>query len=103
MFGALVRNRMISRLQHERLMAAVALWRAGKVEKIVVSNTSAATRLMAMHLRRYGIPAAAIERDERAALSVDTCRAKRDRRRHQQALNPRKTGLLTVGTRWRRR
>ena len=72
-FGALVRGGQISPLHAERLDTAVALFEAGKVEKLVVSNAPRAAAIMAEYLRDRGIPDNAIEIDANALKTPHTC------------------------------
>ena len=72
-FGALVRGGQISPLHAERLDTGVALFNAGKVEKLVVSNAPKAAAIMAEYLRDQGVPDAAIEIDPHALKTPHTC------------------------------
>ncbi|MEM7241869.1 MAG: YdcF family protein [Pseudomonadota bacterium] len=73
-FGAIVRDETISPLHRERLLAAAALYDLKKVEKLVVSNSPKAARIMEQFLITSGIPKDAIERDDNAERTPDTCR-----------------------------
>ena len=79
-FGALVRGGQISPLHAERLDAGVALFNAGKVQKLVVSNAPKAAAIMAEYLRDRGVPDNAIEIDPNALKTPHTCANEVDRR-----------------------
>ena len=72
-FGALVRGGQISPLHAERLDTGVELLKAGKVEKLVVSNAPKAAMIMAEYLRDRGVPDNAIEVDKNALKTPHTC------------------------------
>lgn len=72
-FGAVVRNGTISPLHQERLDAGIAAYRAGKADKLVVSNSASAARSMQTYLEQKGIPADAIEFDGKAERTNQTC------------------------------
>lgn len=73
-FGALVRDGRISPLHEERLRAAIDLLDRQVVQSIVVSNTRDAALRMALFLEDQGIPRTAIEIDDQAVKTPDTCR-----------------------------
>lgn len=83
-FGALVRGGQISPLHAERLDTGVALYNAGKVETLVVSNAPKAAAIMAEYLRDQGVPDAAIEIDQNALKTPHTCANEVDRHGGQQ-------------------
>ncbi len=72
-FGALVRSGQISPLHAERLDTGVAPFKAGRVDKLVVSNAPKAAAIMAEYLRDQGIPDTAIEIDTNALKTPHTC------------------------------
>lgn len=73
-FGTLVRNKKVSALLKERLDAGIAIFKAHKAKKIVVSNVSRASKVMRQYLIRKGIPSKKIELDISAEKTPDTCR-----------------------------
>lgn len=78
-FGAVVRQDRISPLHAERLDTAVRLYRAGKVDSIVVSNAPRAARIMAEYLLSQNVPERVIEVDATALKTPQTCVAERNR------------------------
>ena len=72
-FGAIVRDGTISPLHQERLDTAIALWHAGKTQRLVVSNAPSAARSMQRYLVNNGVPAAIIEIDGGAERTPQTC------------------------------
>lgn len=73
-FGALVRNGAISPLHEERLLSAKRLLDEAQIKRIVVSNSSRATAIMANYLYVHGVPKDLIEFDGDALDTADTCR-----------------------------
>ena len=78
-FGAIVRNGVISPLHAERLDAANAVFDLGLVHQIVVSNQKLAARSMRDYLIVKGVPTEAVTLDGRAERTSDTCRAEASR------------------------
>ena len=74
-FGAVVRNGVISPLHAERLDAASALYERGIIPEIVVSNQQLAAKFMRDYLITKDVPEHAIRLDGRAERTPDTCRA----------------------------
>ncbi len=72
-FGAVVRNGLISPLHRERLDTGMKLLKIGTVERLVVSNTPVAAEAMRRYLDQQGVAAANIELDTQAERSPDTC------------------------------
>ena len=68
-FGAVVRNGVISPLHAERLDAASALYERGIIPQIVVSNQQLAAKLMRDYLITKDVPEHAIRLDGRAGRS----------------------------------
>lgn len=77
-FGTLVANNEVSPLLKERLEAGRAILEAGKSKKIVVSNTKAASNVMAEYLYAVGVSPERVELDEQAETTPDTCRFERE-------------------------
>lgn len=73
-FGAIVQNGQISPLHRERLTAGRDLFDRGIVPTIVVSNTPHAVKVMRQHLTGHGVPPSAIEIDDQAQKTSDTCK-----------------------------
>jgi SanA protein len=76
-FGTIIRNGEISPLLYQRLEAGYQVWKAGKVQKIVVSNMPAGAEVMKKDLLARGVPEEAIEVDTAAYTTPDTCRAEK--------------------------
>ncbi|MEM6307530.1 MAG: YdcF family protein [Pseudomonadota bacterium] len=76
-FGALVRNASISPLHKQRLDTGIRLWRNGQADKIVVSNSLHAARVMRQYLLDQNVPFDVIELDGNAPRTPDTCRSER--------------------------
>jgi len=72
-FGAVVRGQTITPLHQERLDAGISLLKAGRVRRLVVSNTQAAAQVMQTYLLGKGVPPSAIEVDPHAQRTPDTC------------------------------
>ena len=85
-FGAIVRNGLISPLHAERLDAANAVFELGLVKQIVVSNQQLAARSMRDYLIKKGVPAEAITLDGRAERTPDTCRAEASRAQQRRVI-----------------
>lgn len=85
-FGALVRDGQISPLHAERLDTGVALYNAGKVSKLVVSNAPRAAAIMADYLRDQGIPDTVIEIDANALKTPHTCANEMDRQGQRKTI-----------------
>lgn len=74
-FGTLVNDSGdISPLLKERLDAGKAILEAGRVKKIVVSNTKDAANIMTQYLYDHGVESDLVEIDARADKTPDTCR-----------------------------
>ena len=73
-FGTVVNDKGdVSPLLKERLEAGKAVYESGKAKKIVVSNTEAAAKVMAVYLISKGIYSDFIEQDIQAEKTSDTC------------------------------
>lgn len=72
-FGALVRNGVISPLHEERLLSGKQLFDDGKTEVLVLSNSERAARFMRDFLMKKGVSDLFIEIDGDAIQTSDTC------------------------------
>lgn len=86
-FGTLVNESGdISPLLKERLHAGKAIVEAGKVNKVVVSNTEAAANVMADYLFTQGIDRNMVEIDIQADKTPDTCAYEKNQYRESRKL-----------------